>query len=189
LEWPYDHGNAGDLIKHEWLLRALDWIPAGSNYLDAFAGMPEAPLVAAVESRIQAAPNELRLRVAQTEFHRRRYLGSLELARRHHNHPQVRWFDKEKDVIFSIGERHTPYNYLPNYVHIEDGYRAITINHLRTSMQLVLIDPFNLLKDIQSNLWDDLTAFNNAVLVFILNENPRVGRRVHPPAVRCRDIG
>lgn len=78
----HEAGNSGDLIKHEWLTRVLDWLPPNGSYLDAFAGPTTHPLSVRSKTRLSAAPMELKLLTEQRPAIRGcSYYGSSVLAR------------------------------------------------------------------------------------------------------------
>ncbi|MCK4593594.1 hypothetical protein KAU45_03765 [bacterium] len=176
-DFPYDAGNAGDLIKHEWLLRALDWIRRRGTYLDAFAGVPNRKLVPEAADRLLDAPTELRLRrVQEASLAQGRYLGSSELARRHRNEPQVMVFEEDPEKKVALEEAGFSVLELSG----GSGYNALRSGNLAAMppVQLVLIDPYNAIekserhKPAPDTFWKDLGVFPGAVLFFVLDKNP-----------------
>lgn len=176
-EFPYDAGNAGDLIKHEWLLRALDWVLRRGTYLDAFAGVPSRKLVPEAADRLLDAPAELRLRkVQEPGMAQGRYLGSAELARRHRNEPQVMVFEEDPENKVALEEAGFSVLELSD----NSGYNALRSGNLAAMppVQLVLIDPYNAIEKSERHkpapdaFWEDLGIFPGAVLFFVLDRNP-----------------
>ncbi len=176
-DFPYDAGNAGDLIKHEWLLRALDWIHRRGTYLDAFAGVPNRALVPKVADRLLDAPTELRLRrVQESSMAQGRYLGSTELARRHRNEPEVMVFEEDPEKKVALEEAGFSVLELSG----GSGYNALRSGNLAAMppVQLVLIDPYNAIEKSERHkpapdyFWEDLGVFPGAVLFFVLDKDP-----------------
>ncbi|MBD3373330.1 MAG: hypothetical protein GF403_11525 [Candidatus Coatesbacteria bacterium] len=170
----YDAGNAGDLIKHEWLLRCLDWLPEGGCFYDPFAGKPEYEAIEAVRERILAAPAALRLRDAQSDaLSRGRYLGSTGLAGRLLPKSSVMCFDEDgnkRTALQSAG-------LVIVHPNDDDGYRALEeMPQRQPTPQLVLLDPYNLLGDLRGKrlnaFWSHLADWTEALLLFILNIDP-----------------
>ncbi len=176
-DFPYDAGNAGDLIKHEWLLRSLDWILPRGTYLDAFAGVPNRRLVPKVADRLLAAPPELRLRGVQKETMAQcLYLGSTEMARQHASEPEVLVFEEEADKKAELERAGFSVLELAD----NSGYNALESENLAAMppIQLVLLDPYNAIekskrhKPAPEQFWLDLGEFPGAVLLFVLNKDP-----------------
>ncbi|MCX7021531.1 MAG: hypothetical protein NTW26_04505 [bacterium] len=176
-DFPFDAGNAGDLIKHEWLLRSLDWIHRRGTYLDAFAGIPNRRLAPKVEGRLLAAPAELRLRNVQKEtMAQKLYLGSTELARRHMSEPRVLVFEEDADKKAELEQAGFSVLELAG----NSGYSALKSENLAVMppIQLVLLDPYNAIekserhKPAPVHFWPDLGEFPGAVLLFVLNQDP-----------------
>jgi hypothetical protein len=176
-DFPYDAGNAGDLIKHEWLLRVLDWIHRRGTYLDAFAGVPNRRLVPKVADRLLGAPTELRLRrVQEVTMAQGHYLGSSELARRHGSEPQVLVFEEDPEKKAELERAGFAVLELAE----NSGYNALESENLAAMppVQLVLIDPYNAIerserhKPAPEHFWADLGEFPGAVLLFVLNKDP-----------------
>jgi hypothetical protein len=176
-DFPYDAGNAGDLIKHEWLLRSLDWILRRGTYLDAFAGVPNRRLVPKVADRLLAAPMELRLRGVQKEtMAQGHYLCSTELARRHRSEPEVLVFEEDAEKKAELERAGFSVLELAE----NSGYNALESENLAAMppIQLVLLDPYNAIekserhKPAPERFWLDLGEFPGAVLLFVLNKDP-----------------
>ncbi|MBD3399899.1 MAG: hypothetical protein GF399_06165 [Candidatus Coatesbacteria bacterium] len=190
----YDAGNVGDLIKHEWLLRCLDWLPRGGCFYDPFAGQPEYEAAQAVGERLLAAPADLLLREAQSDaLSRGRYLGSTGLAERLIPKSSIHCFDEDankRDALQQAG--YTIVTPIDN-----DGYRALAgIPTQQPPPQLLLLDPYNLLGVLQGErqgerpdaFWSDLATWPRAVLLFILNKYPD-NSTAALYAARLRELG
>ncbi|HUT97684.1 MAG TPA: hypothetical protein VM054_01250 [bacterium] len=175
--FPYDAGNAGDLIKHEWLLRSLDWILPRGTYLDAFAGVPNRRLVPKVADRLLAAPAELRLRGVQKDtMAQGYYLGSTELARRHKSDPQVMVFEEDPIKKAELEKAGFAILELPG----GSGYNALRSENLAAMppIQLALVDPYNVIEKpderelAPETFCKDMGQFPGAVLFFVPDRNP-----------------
>lgn len=186
----YAAGNAGDLIKHEWLLRCLDWLPEGGCFYDPFAGKAEYEAAQAVGERLLAAPADLRLREAQSDaLSRGRYLGSTRLAERFIPKSNIHCFDKDANKRNALQQ--AGYTIVPPIDN--DGYRALEeIPPQQPKPQLVLLDPYNLLGELRGNrldaFWSDLAVWPGALLLFILNKDPD-NRTAAQYAARLSELG
>lgn len=170
----YAAGNAGDLIKHEWLLRCLDWLPEDSCFYDPFAGKPEYEAVRAVRKRILAAPADLRLRDAQyVALSAGTYRGSTGLAESFISKSSILCFDEDGNKRTTLQKA----GYTIVHPNGDDGYRALEeMPQQQPRLHLVLLDPYNLLGELQGKrldaFWSDLAAWPRALLLFILNIDP-----------------
>lgn len=170
----YAAGNAGDLIKHEWLLRCLDWLPEGGGFYDPFAGKPEYEAVRAVRERIVAAPADLRLRDAQyVALSAGKYRGSTGLAESFISKSSILCFDEDGNKRTTLQKA----GYTIVHPNGGDGYKALEgIHQQQPRLHLVLLDPYNLLGELQGKrldaFWSDLADWPEALLLFILNIDP-----------------
>ena len=82
-DFPYDMGNAGDLLKHGVLAELVAWqceLGMRFRFMDPFGGEPHAPPVPEVSRRVRAL-NSGALRTAQVDIENGRYFGSGLLVR------------------------------------------------------------------------------------------------------------
>jgi hypothetical protein len=182
--FPYDSGNAGDLIKHEWLLRVLDWLPAGGRFFDAFAGPPKHALNPRVRDRLAAAPAELRLRIAQEEEMKKGYyLGSALLGKNAlRSEGSIQVFDTNTDYVPWYEDCLS----IPFEQTLTDGWNSLTLGTTeKREKTLVLIDPYNFFRpnpkqqathsknqNIVNNNWSLIQNYPGPLLIFILNLDP-----------------
>jgi hypothetical protein len=192
---PYAAGNAVDIIKHEWLCRVLDWLPADTRYLDAFAGPLTSPLDPRVRIRLTCAPAELRLRELQLKaVNNDRYLGSVMLAR------QV-LATRGSVSAFDIEPRLRE-NYREHGIQLEEelehGLDAATLK----GYDLLLIDPFNIFRpypdkaaldpanqDRVTRFWRETANHKGALLIYICNPDPgsKAARRYYEDLAFLRE--
>lgn len=173
---PYDAGNAGDLIKHEWLLRALAWLPTGWVFFDPFAGRPSYDVTEAVRSRLLRAPGGLLLKEAQSQaLAAGRYLGSSGLAAKWFAAKglgvgRVHCFDRDEGRLNNL--RSSGFSTIDTLS--GDGYSILDDPQKLPGAGLLLLDPFNLLGDQLADdaFWQKLAAWPWAALVFVLNLDP-----------------
>jgi len=81
---PYDPGNAGDLLKHSWLVIVARWLatePEGRlDYADSFAGDWDYPLVDPVRPRLECLRGTVFGQLAFQYWDQGRYPGSTALV-------------------------------------------------------------------------------------------------------------
>ncbi len=175
----YEIGNAGDLIRHEWLCRILDWLPDGARFLDPFAGPLTHQPSRRVRVRLTSAPAELRLRHLQLKaLNNGRYLGSTMLARQVlATRACVRSYDDDEARRDSYREHD---------IEVEDeldsgfdapllkGYHLINFDPaylFRPDPGKVALDPDN--QDRLRSFWERAAAYRGALLVFVVNPDPQ----------------
>jgi len=183
----YEIGNAGDLMRHEWLCRVLDWLPDGGRFLDPFAGPLTHQPSRRVRIRLTSAPAELRLRHLQLKaLNNGRYLGSTMLAR------QVL---ATRAVVRSYDDDETRRKaYREHDIEIEEalkrgfdapllkGYHLINFdpaNLFRPDPSKVALDPDN--QDRVRAFWEQATIYKSALLIYVVNPDPqsKIVQRYH----------
>ena len=83
IDFPYDMGNAGDLLKHGVLAELVTWqceLDMRFRFMDPFGGEPHGPPVPEVSRRVRALTSGA-LRTAQVDIEKGRYFGSGLLVR------------------------------------------------------------------------------------------------------------
>ena len=191
MKLPYDMGNAGDLLKHGVLAEFVRWqcglgIPL--RFMDPFGGEPWGHPVPEVERRVRALEPSA-LHTAQSDIDEGRYYGSGLLVRR------VAKAAKRTAVVLS-SDASAPRREqlracglsmldeaLPGLGTASgrdryDGYDAFeAIARVAEEGDLALIDPFfdSFVEQRAQTVVPQMAAMAEraAVLLFLLNENPR----------------
>ena len=189
---PYDMGNAGDLLKHGVLAEYVRWqcglgIPL--RFMDPFGGEPWGRPVPEVERRVRALEPSA-LGTAQSDIDEGRYYGSGLLVRR------VALAASDRSVHVLSGDicaarrnrlracglamltEALPGFGIASVQDRHDGYDAFdAIASVAVEGDLALIDPFfdNFMKQRARTVVPQMAAMAEraAVLLFLLNENPR----------------
>ena len=189
---PYDMGNAGDLLKHGVLAEFVHWqcrlgIPL--RFMDPFGGEPWGRPVPEVERRVRALKPSA-LQAAQSDIDEGRYYGSSLLVRRAAEAAGGRSVyvlsgdacaarrERLRECGLSMLDEALPGLGAASGGDRYDGYDAFeAIARLAVEGDLALIDPFydDFVEQRARTVVPQMAAMAEraAVLLFLLNQNPR----------------
>ncbi len=170
----YEPGNWGDLLKGAWVVEAAGWLLAqftrlACQYVDPFAGAPAYPLTAGTRARLAAVGPGRLAEVAEDFIEKGIWPSAAALvAAVSAEKAEIRVFDNDPERRQSLAE-------CPNFTVLdgEDGWEIAT-RRAPGERGLVLIDPYDFLKEWQTRLEGVLAlAEKTSVLVYIYNRSAR----------------